>query len=186
MLDMRCLEFSNGILAASALFHFSSLELVENVTGIKKKKNSAWAKVSLKQMNMLRVLFVMLLLVVSRLCCHDFVHSSFCPHSSEEGGGRGVREVDGAFRHGAAGGWWVAYENIHRYPCWWHAQHPDPCLLHYMAGKWKWTMNTLIFSDLMCKAGRTENKPMKITAILLNLKSSIFLIRHLTNWVCCC
>lgn len=68
-------------------------------------------------MNMLSVLFVMLLLVVSRLCCHDFVHSSFCPHSSEEGGGRGVREVDGAFRHGAAGGWWVAYENIHRYPC---------------------------------------------------------------------
>lgn len=33
MLDMRCLEFSNGILAASALFHFSSLELVESVSG---------------------------------------------------------------------------------------------------------------------------------------------------------
>lgn len=36
MLDVRCLEFSNGILAASALFHFSSLELVENVSGKKK------------------------------------------------------------------------------------------------------------------------------------------------------
>lgn len=34
MLDVRCLEFSNGVLAASALFHFSSLELVENVSGI--------------------------------------------------------------------------------------------------------------------------------------------------------
>ncbi|KAM4743810.1 G1/S-specific cyclin-E1 isoform 2-T4 [Anableps anableps] len=36
MLDVRCLEFSNGILAASALFHFSSLELVENVSALKK------------------------------------------------------------------------------------------------------------------------------------------------------
>ncbi|MEQ2297464.1 G1/S-specific cyclin-E1, partial [Ameca splendens] len=34
MLDVRCLEFSNGILAASALFHFSSLELVENVSAL--------------------------------------------------------------------------------------------------------------------------------------------------------
>ncbi|XP_068597932.1 G1/S-specific cyclin-E1 [Brachionichthys hirsutus] len=34
MLDMRCLEFSNGVLAASALFHFSSLELVENVSAL--------------------------------------------------------------------------------------------------------------------------------------------------------
>lgn len=33
MLDVRGLEFSNGVLAASALFHFSSLELVENVSG---------------------------------------------------------------------------------------------------------------------------------------------------------
>lgn len=33
MLDVHCLEFSNGVLAASALFHFSSLELVENVSG---------------------------------------------------------------------------------------------------------------------------------------------------------
>lgn len=38
MLDVRCLEFSNGILAASALFHFSSLELVENVSGKKNKQ----------------------------------------------------------------------------------------------------------------------------------------------------
>ncbi|XP_077376392.1 G1/S-specific cyclin-E1 isoform X2 [Festucalex cinctus] len=35
MLDMRCLEFSNGVLAAAALFHFSSLELVENVSALK-------------------------------------------------------------------------------------------------------------------------------------------------------
>lgn len=35
MLDVRCLEFSNGVLAASALFHFSSLELVENVSALK-------------------------------------------------------------------------------------------------------------------------------------------------------
>ncbi|XP_029977232.1 G1/S-specific cyclin-E1 [Sphaeramia orbicularis] len=35
MLDVHCLEFSNGILAASALFHFSSLELVENVSALK-------------------------------------------------------------------------------------------------------------------------------------------------------
>lgn len=36
MLDMHCLEFSNGVLAASALFHFSSLELVENVSALKR------------------------------------------------------------------------------------------------------------------------------------------------------
>lgn len=36
MLDVRSLEFSNGILAASALFHFSSLELMENVSGLKR------------------------------------------------------------------------------------------------------------------------------------------------------
>ncbi|KAM4592666.1 G1/S-specific cyclin-E1 isoform 2-T2 [Odontesthes bonariensis] len=36
MLDMQCLEFSNGILAASALFHFSSMELMENVTALKR------------------------------------------------------------------------------------------------------------------------------------------------------
>ncbi|XP_041793744.1 G1/S-specific cyclin-E1 [Chelmon rostratus] len=36
MLDVRCLEYSSGILAASALFHFSSLELVENVSALKR------------------------------------------------------------------------------------------------------------------------------------------------------
>ncbi|XP_061877709.1 G1/S-specific cyclin-E1 [Entelurus aequoreus] len=36
LLDTRCLEFSNGVLAASALFHFSSLELVENVSALKR------------------------------------------------------------------------------------------------------------------------------------------------------
>uniref|UniRef100_A0A667X794 Cyclin E1 n=1 Tax=Myripristis murdjan TaxID=586833 RepID=A0A667X794_9TELE len=36
MLDVRGLEFSNGVLAASALFHFSSLELVENVSALKR------------------------------------------------------------------------------------------------------------------------------------------------------
>uniref|UniRef100_A0A3P9JE41 Cyclin E1 n=1 Tax=Oryzias latipes TaxID=8090 RepID=A0A3P9JE41_ORYLA len=36
MLDVRCLEFSNGVLAASALFHFSSLELVEQVSALKR------------------------------------------------------------------------------------------------------------------------------------------------------
>uniref|UniRef100_A0A3Q2X5U9 Cyclin E1 n=1 Tax=Haplochromis burtoni TaxID=8153 RepID=A0A3Q2X5U9_HAPBU len=36
MLDVRCLEFSNGVLAASALFHFSSLELVETVSALKR------------------------------------------------------------------------------------------------------------------------------------------------------
>nr|XP_057934844.1 G1/S-specific cyclin-E1 [Doryrhamphus excisus]XP_057934845.1 G1/S-specific cyclin-E1 [Doryrhamphus excisus] len=36
LLDVRCLEFPNGVLAASALFHFSSLELVENVSGLKR------------------------------------------------------------------------------------------------------------------------------------------------------
>jgi len=36
MLDVRCLEFTYGVLAASALFHFSSLELVENVSGTNK------------------------------------------------------------------------------------------------------------------------------------------------------
>ncbi|KAM8887974.1 G1/S-specific cyclin-E1 isoform 1-T2 [Synchiropus picturatus] len=38
MLDMRCLEFSNGVLAASALFHFSSLELVETVSALKRSE----------------------------------------------------------------------------------------------------------------------------------------------------
>ncbi|XP_066569781.1 G1/S-specific cyclin-E1 [Amia ocellicauda] len=32
-LDVRCLDFSYGVLAASALFHFSSLELVQKVSG---------------------------------------------------------------------------------------------------------------------------------------------------------
>nr|XP_015224063.1 PREDICTED: G1/S-specific cyclin-E1 [Lepisosteus oculatus] len=32
-LDVRCLEFSYGVLAASALFHFSSVELVQKVSG---------------------------------------------------------------------------------------------------------------------------------------------------------
>ncbi|XP_056878481.1 NACHT, LRR and PYD domains-containing protein 12-like isoform X15 [Takifugu flavidus] len=36
LLDVRCLEFSNGVLAASALFHFSSLELVEAVSALKR------------------------------------------------------------------------------------------------------------------------------------------------------
>ncbi|KAM4602947.1 G1/S-specific cyclin-E1 [Polymixia lowei] len=36
MLDVRCLEFPYGVLAASALFHFSSLELVENVSALKR------------------------------------------------------------------------------------------------------------------------------------------------------
>ncbi|KAK0142654.1 G1/S-specific cyclin-E1 [Merluccius polli] len=36
MLDVRCLEFSYGVLAASALFHFSSLELVETVSALKR------------------------------------------------------------------------------------------------------------------------------------------------------
>ncbi|KAG7268557.1 hypothetical protein CRUP_036314 [Coryphaenoides rupestris] len=36
MLDVRCLEFTYGVLAASALFHFSSLELVENVSALKR------------------------------------------------------------------------------------------------------------------------------------------------------
>ncbi|XP_038824908.1 G1/S-specific cyclin-E1-like [Salvelinus namaycush] len=35
VLDVKCLEFSNGVLAASALFHFSSLELVEKVSALK-------------------------------------------------------------------------------------------------------------------------------------------------------
>ncbi|XP_036391501.1 G1/S-specific cyclin-E1 [Megalops cyprinoides] len=33
VLDVKCLEFSNGVLAASALFHFSSMELVAKVSG---------------------------------------------------------------------------------------------------------------------------------------------------------
>lgn len=33
-LDVKSLEFSSGLLAASALFHFSSLELVERVSGL--------------------------------------------------------------------------------------------------------------------------------------------------------
>uniref|UniRef100_A0A8P4FZG1 Cyclin E1 n=2 Tax=Dicentrarchus labrax TaxID=13489 RepID=A0A8P4FZG1_DICLA len=41
MLDVRCLEFSNGILAASALFHFSSLQVVEKVSALK------WVEVEL-------------------------------------------------------------------------------------------------------------------------------------------
>uniref|UniRef100_A0A674A458 Cyclin E1 n=1 Tax=Salmo trutta TaxID=8032 RepID=A0A674A458_SALTR len=35
VLDVKCLEFSYGVLAASALFHFSSLELVEKVSALK-------------------------------------------------------------------------------------------------------------------------------------------------------
>jgi len=34
-LDIKSLEFSSGLLAASSLFHFSSLELVEKVSGLK-------------------------------------------------------------------------------------------------------------------------------------------------------
>ncbi|XP_062845781.1 G1/S-specific cyclin-E1 [Trichomycterus rosablanca] len=35
ILDVRSLEFSNSLLAASALFHFSSMELVSKVSGLK-------------------------------------------------------------------------------------------------------------------------------------------------------
>ncbi|XP_010889714.2 G1/S-specific cyclin-E1 [Esox lucius] len=35
MLDVKCLEFPYGVLAASALFHFSSLELVAKVSALK-------------------------------------------------------------------------------------------------------------------------------------------------------
>lgn len=45
ILDVHCLEFSNGILAASALFHFSSLELVENVSG--EKRSFSWTPLAL-------------------------------------------------------------------------------------------------------------------------------------------
>lgn len=50
--------------------------------------------------------------------CFSFflIAPSLCPCSSEEGGGRGVCEVDGAFREGTARGRRVAHENIHRNP----------------------------------------------------------------------
>lgn len=34
MLDIGCLEYTYGILAASALYHFSSSELMQKVSGI--------------------------------------------------------------------------------------------------------------------------------------------------------
>eukprot|EP00066_Takifugu_rubripes_P010949 XP_003979214.1 PREDICTED: G1/S-specific cyclin-E1-like [Takifugu rubripes] len=43
LLDVRCLEFSNGVLAASALFHFSSLELVEAVSGRNDNADKAYS-----------------------------------------------------------------------------------------------------------------------------------------------
>lgn len=54
--------------------------------------------------------------------------------SSEEGGGGGVCEVDGSFRHGAAWEWRLLHENVHGNTCRWHAQHPDPCIIHDVAG----------------------------------------------------
>lgn len=33
VLDVGCLEFPYGVLAASALYHFSSLELMQKVSG---------------------------------------------------------------------------------------------------------------------------------------------------------
>lgn len=96
MLDVQCLEFSNGVLAASALFHFSSLELVENVSG---KKMS------------LKVVFFFFFFPLA------LITSSFCPCSPEESGRRAVREVDGAVRDGAARNRRVAHENVHGNPC---------------------------------------------------------------------
>lgn len=105
MLDVRCFEFSNGVLAASALFHFSSLELVENVSGKKKQT---------KQVVFIGDRFYYyFLLVVPRLT----TFSSFFPCSFEEGGGRAVCEVDGAVRNGTAGGWRLHHEDVHRNPC---------------------------------------------------------------------
>lgn len=92
MLDVRCLEFSNGVLAASALFHFSSLELVESVSG----KNH----------------FPHFLFVSAGVTPPRLTTSSFCPCSSEEGGGGGVREVDGAVCDGAARGRQLADEDV--------------------------------------------------------------------------
>lgn len=88
--------------------------------------------------------------------CHPwlatFFISSIDPCSFEEGGSRGVREVDGAICHGTAGGRWVAYENIHRNPCRWHAQHPVPCLFSYMAGKSKYRKEKILLTlDLFKK-----------------------------------
>lgn len=105
MLDVRCLEFSNGVLAASALFHFSSLELVEQVSGE-------------------APLCVGLLFL--RFQCRLKRHLAPPPScSSEEGGGRGVREVDGPVRRGAARGRRVAAEGVLGNRGGGRAQHPD-------------------------------------------------------------
>lgn len=122
MLDVRCLEFPNGILAASALFHFSSLELVENVSG----ENSHQSR-----------------LVLDRgggVGGPNFAWSPdpsvrVWPRSSEEGGAGGVCQVDGAFCRGATRGWRLLHESIHGNTCRRRAQHPDPRALYDLAGE---------------------------------------------------
>lgn len=63
MLDIGCLEYTYGILAASALYHFSSSELMQKVSGIGiyKLKSSVLANVmlSFRQISMCPVLQVM-------------------------------------------------------------------------------------------------------------------------------
>lgn len=117
MLDVRCLEFSNGVLAASALFHFSSLELVESVSG---KLESRGDK------------FVVRLNVPSRGFSSCV---SFRRRSSEEGGGGAVREVDGALRNDTARSWQLGDEVVCGDLGRRHAQHPDSRLLYDLAGK---------------------------------------------------
>lgn len=56
--------------------------------------------------------------------------------SSEEGGARGVREVDGTVCHGTARGWRVTHEDVRRNPCRGHAQHSDARVLSHVDRKW--------------------------------------------------
>lgn len=60
-----------------------------------------------------------------------------CGCSSEEGGAGGVCEVDGSVCGGATWGRRLLHENIRGNSCGRHAQHPDPRLLHDLAGEVK-------------------------------------------------
>lgn len=79
--------------------------------------------------------------VFSQLCAFDVDlkkkwHLAPPPScSSEEGGGRGVREVDGAVCGGAPGGRWVGDESVCGNPCGGRAQHPDARRLPDVAGE---------------------------------------------------
>lgn len=135
ILDVRSPEFSYGLLAASALFHFSSLELVMKVSGM--------------------IFFLFFFLCISFQCLYlsKHLHHNWLMElevtfdllgfRAEVVWLGGVCEMDGPFRHVNPWSRQLIPQDIQRNSSRWYAQYPDPCPLLGMAGKF--TLFKLLF-----------------------------------------